>query len=145
MTYLCRFVHLGFRRRIVRIYFEIQLSKCHATTKGHPIANLGVVTPMQRAIEAVRQKEMGWLLAAKTFGVPQATLRRHALGENKILSPNTKGLGRYKLTFPPDVERTLVEHLKFLEARLFGLTRAGVQELAFELAEKNGFAHRFNL
>lgn len=88
---------------------------------------------------------MGWLLAAKTLGVPQATLRRHALGENKILSPNTKGLGRYKMTFSPDVERTLVEHLKFLEARLFGLTRAGVQELAFELAEKNGFAHKFNL
>lgn len=99
---------------------------------------------MQKAIEAVHKNEMGWLLASKTFGVPQATLRRHVLGNNKILGANSKGLGSWKVTFPPDVEKQLVQHLKFLEGRLFGLTRSSVQELAYQLAEKNGFSHRFN-
>lgn len=87
---------------------------------------------------------MGWLLASKTFKVPQATLRRHALEQNKTISPAAKGLGRFKLTFPLEIERQLVEHIKLLETRMFGLTRTMVQVLAFELAEKNGFAHCFN-
>lgn len=99
---------------------------------------------MRKAIEAVRSNKMGWLLASKTFGVPQATLRRHASNSNKTLESSAKGLGCWKATFTPDVERKLVEHLKLLESRLFGLTRTSVQELAFELAEKNGFAHKFN-
>lgn len=76
---------------------------------------------MKKAIEAV-QKKMGWLLASKTFGVPQATLRRHVLGTNKTLESNSKGLGIRKANFPPDVGRQLVDHIKFLESRLFGLT-----------------------
>lgn len=99
---------------------------------------------MEEAIKAVKENKMGWLLASKTYGVPQATLRRHALGLNKTLTPNTKGLGRFKITFPPEIERQLVTHLKLLETRLFGLTRTEVQELAFQLAQKNGFPHTFN-
>lgn len=48
------------------------------------------------------------------------------------------------MTFPSEIERDLIEHLKFLETRLFGLTRKSVQELAYQLAEQNGFAHNFN-
>lgn len=99
---------------------------------------------MKKAIEAVQENRMGWLAASNTFGVPQATLRRHALNMNKTLLPNTKGLGRFKTTFPPEIERQLVHHIMFLETRLFGLTRTAVQELAFNLAEKNGLKHNFN-
>lgn len=99
---------------------------------------------MKKAIEAVRENRMGWLAASKVFGIPQATLRRHALNTNKNLPSNTKGLGRFRNTFPPEIERQLVDHIKFLETRLFGLTRKAVQELAFNLAEKNGFSHNFN-
>ncbi|XP_023934569.1 uncharacterized protein LOC112043401 [Bicyclus anynana] len=99
---------------------------------------------MRKAIEAVRSNRMGWLLASKTFGVPQATLRRHASNSNKTLESSAKGLGFWKATFTPELEKKMVEHLKLLESRLFGLTRTSVQELAFELAEKNGFAHKFN-
>ncbi|KAL3290070.1 hypothetical protein HHI36_023439 [Cryptolaemus montrouzieri] len=94
---------------------------------------------MNKAIEDVKEKKMGWLLASKTFKVPQATLRRHALDLNKIISSAAKGLGRFQLTFPLEIERQLVEHIKLLETRMFGLTRIMVQELAFELTEKNGF------
>lgn len=64
--------------------------------------------------------------------------------QNKTISPAAKGLGRFQLTFPIEIERQLVEHIKLLETRMFGLTRTMVQELAFELAEKNGFKHSFN-
>ncbi|CAH2007780.1 unnamed protein product [Acanthoscelides obtectus] len=97
---------------------------------------------MKKAIEAVKEKKMGWLLAS--FKVPQATLRRHALEQNKTVAPAAKGLGRFQLTFLLEIERQLVEHIKLLETRMFGLTRTMVQELAFELAEKNGFSYSFN-
>lgn len=61
--------------------------------------------------------------------------------QNKRIPPAAKGLGRFQVTFPLQIERQLVEHIKLLETRMFGLTRTMVQELAFELAEKNGFAH----
>lgn len=99
---------------------------------------------MIKAIEAVNKNGMGWLRAAKTFGVPQATLRRHALNKNKILKPKNKGLERYKTTFPLEVEKQLADHLKLMETRFFGFTCKEVQELAYQLAEKNGFENRFN-
>lgn len=99
---------------------------------------------MLNAIKAVENNEMGWLRASKVYNVPQATLRRHALKTNKELKPGEKKLGKYKVTFPPEVERQLVEHLKFLESRFFGLSRKDVLELAYQLAVKNGFKHQFN-
>lgn len=76
-------------------------------------------------------------MAAKTFNIPQATLRRHALQKNKIVKPNVKSLGRYKLTLTLEIERQLGNHLKLSETRLFGL--------AFQLPEKNEFPHIFNI
>ncbi|KAJ4445068.1 hypothetical protein ANN_06867 [Periplaneta americana] len=78
---------------------------------------------MQRAIQAVENKEMGRLKAAKQYGVPHATLRRRVSnGKNKILRGTEKGLGRYKCTFDKNLERELVDHIKLLESRMFGLT-----------------------
>ncbi|KAL4703272.1 hypothetical protein ACJJTC_009247 [Scirpophaga incertulas] len=91
-----------------------------------------------------KSQRQTWSPESMQKAIETSTRRRHALEVNKTLPPNTKGLGSFKLTFPPEVERKLVEHLKFLETRLFGLTRKSVQELAFELAEKNGFVHCLN-
>lgn len=99
---------------------------------------------MQRAIDAVKNGEMGWQRAANLYGVPQATLRRRAQNKNKIFNGTEKGLGRFQPTFDKKLERELVEHLKLLESRLFGLTMTEVRELAFQIAEKNGVEHRFN-
>ncbi|KAJ4452233.1 hypothetical protein ANN_03751 [Periplaneta americana] len=66
---------------------------------------------------------MGWLKAGKQYGVPQATLRRRVSnGKNNILRGTEKGLGRYKCTFDKNLERELVDHIKLLESRMFGLT-----------------------
>lgn len=99
---------------------------------------------MQRAIEAVNAGEMGWQRAAVAHGVPQATLRRRAQGKNKFIQGSNKGMGRFHTTFHTDVERELVDHLKLLESRLFGLTANEIRQLAYQLAEKNGISHRFN-
>ena len=99
---------------------------------------------MVQAIEAVNKGEMGWLRASKLYNIHQATLRRHALQKNKNLKTGEKRLGRFKPTFPIEIERQLVEHLKMLESRFFGLTRRDVLELAYNLAVKNGFEHHFN-
>lgn len=99
---------------------------------------------MRKAIEAVRENRMGWMSAAKTHGIPRATLRRHVLKENKTLLPGAKGMGTFKNTFPPEVERQLVSHIKVLEKERSGLTGTAVQEIAFNFAEKNGLNHNFN-
>lgn len=86
---------------------------------------------MQEAIEAVRTKRMGWLLASKTFDVPFTTLRRHAKSGGRI----TKGyLGGHKVTFNAKLEKEIVEHLKTLETRFFGMTKTDVRKLAYQVA-----------
>ncbi|KAJ0176485.1 hypothetical protein K1T71_007664 [Dendrolimus kikuchii] len=87
---------------------------------------------------------MGWLMAAKAYGIPQATLRRHALKQNKMIAPTAKGMGRYKSVFTPEMERELVEHIKLLLTRLFGFTRTEVLELAYQFAEANNVSNNFN-
>lgn len=101
-------------------------------------------TSMLKAVEEVTNGNMGWLRASKLYGVPQATLRRHALNKNKLNKTGEKQLGRFRPTFSADVERQLVEHIKLLESRFFGLTRNEVLELAYQLAVRNGFPHFFN-
>lgn len=82
---------------------------------------------MKNAIEVVRENRMEWMATSKMCGVPQATLRRHALNTNKTLPSNAKGLRRFRKvqvqTFLPEIERQLVDHIKFLETTLFDLTR----------------------
>lgn len=92
---------------------------------------------MARAIEAVKNKKMGWLLASKHFNVPQATLRRHY-----YRSP--KNLGRFKPTFTAEMEKALVDHVLEFERRFFGFNTTEIRKLAYEFAEVMGLDHRFN-
>lgn len=92
---------------------------------------------MAKAVEAVKKKEMGWLKAANTFNVPQATLRRHF---TKIPT----NLGRFKPTFYADLEKDLVSHILDFESRLFGFTTTDIRKLAYQLAEKTKINHSFN-
>lgn len=92
---------------------------------------------MSRAIRAVENNEMGWLKAATQFGVPQATLRRRCKnGKNKIVQGSNKGLGRYQTTFNACIEKELIDHVKLLESRLFGLLATDLRRLAYQIAER---------
>ncbi|KAF2887160.1 hypothetical protein ILUMI_19013 [Ignelater luminosus] len=82
---------------------------------------------------------MGWLRASKTFGVPQATLRRKSQGNDK-----DKELGRYQTTFATDQETDLVNHIKTFESSPFGLISNDIRKLSSKLAVRNGIDNRFN-
>lgn len=99
---------------------------------------------MQKAIEAVNDKRMGWKKASITFNVPQATLRRRAQGKNIHARGVTKCLGRFKKSLSGDLEQRLITHILDLESRLFGLTTYDLRELAYKLAERSGCEHQFN-
>ena len=99
---------------------------------------------MQNAIDSVNSGEMGWLRAAKEFGVPQATLRRRARNKNKFVNSVSRGLGRFRPSLDCVMETDLVDHVLKLESRLFGITCVDLRKLAFEIAEANGVEHNFN-
>lgn len=99
---------------------------------------------MERAIQAVRNGEMGWLKASKIFNVPTATLRRRAQGKNKFAVNAEKRFGSFQFTLTKDLEGAIVKHILDLESRFFGMTRTDVRRLAYEVAEKMKIKHPFN-
>lgn len=103
---------------------------------------------MAGAIREVLDATMGYMRAAKAYNVPQSTLEDKVRKARKeSLSPNTaaiKKLGRFTTVFTSDQEKELVNHVLFLEERLFGLTLTDVRILAFDLAEANKITHPFN-
>ncbi|XP_063923085.1 uncharacterized protein LOC135137388 [Zophobas morio] len=96
---------------------------------------------MAKAIDAVTKKEMGWLKASKSFGVPATTLRRRIKNQ---MGANKGYLGGRKTTFTPEVEEEILEHIKRLEEMFFGITRRDLRKLAYDVAERNGIAHNFS-
>lgn len=99
---------------------------------------------MTMAILAVREKKMGYLKAAKTFGVPKTTLIRLSQESKTPLKEVTNlKLGR-KATLPPVLENELAEYALKMEASAFGLTRSDLKTLAYQLAEKNKLDHNFS-
>lgn len=99
---------------------------------------------MQRAIDVVNSGEAGWLKVSKLYGVPQATLWRRVQNKNLFANGINKWLRRFQTTFNADLEREIVDHIKLLEFRLFGLTSTDLRKLAYDLADKNGIEHRYN-
>ena len=99
---------------------------------------------MNRAVEAVVSKEMGYLKAARYFCVPQTTLERYVKQRRESGSEEvTTKLGR-KPVFPPDLESDLVRHCLLMEERFFGVTRADLRRLAYRLAVANNIRNKFN-
>lgn len=94
---------------------------------------------MRQAIAAISGGETSYEAAYREFNIPRGTLHRRVKNEK-----SEKGLGRFKPVFTPEHEETLKKHILNLEKRLFGLTFADFQTLAFQYAEKNGIIHPFN-
>jgi transposase-like protein len=100
---------------------------------------------MEQAVQAVVSCQLGYAKASRQFNVPQTTLERYV----KKRKENPEGLilktmGSKKSVFNPDEEAELVDYLKKMEERLFGLTMTECRKLAFQLAEQNGHEHPFN-
>lgn len=99
---------------------------------------------MANAIKAIRDKQMGFLKASKTYGVPKTTLIRLSKMEDQSLSDVTNHkLGR-KSTLPSELEAELCDYILEMEKSGFGLTRRDIRSLAYQLAEKNNIKHTFS-
>lgn len=95
---------------------------------------------MRQAIEAVRNNRMGWLRASRVYNVPFSTLRRRA-----VKNCCSKGyLGGKLPTFNSELEVEILEHVKNLEVRFFGLSTMELRTLAFQVAEARGLRHPFS-
>ena len=98
---------------------------------------------MERALQAVRNGDMGLNAAAKQYSVPKATLKRHLDGKNWFAVEKTKVIGSVS-DIPPEVEKEICQHVMKLEECMFGITPKDLRMIAFEVAERNNIPHRFN-
>jgi len=99
---------------------------------------------MEKAVEKVQAKEMSIGEASRYYDVPKSTLGRRKLDQNKFAKGSVKHLGRFKTTFDEELEEELVQYVKDMESRFFGLTYLDLRRLAFQLAVRNNVAHQFN-
>ncbi|CAH1997168.1 unnamed protein product [Acanthoscelides obtectus] len=98
---------------------------------------------MKRAVEAVKNKEMGTLKESKAFGVPKSTLIDYVISKKPVDTLLAIKLGR-KPTLTNELEEALVEYALEMERRYFGLRASDVRRLAFQLAIRNGLKHPFS-
>ena len=98
---------------------------------------------MNKAIEAIRNKEMGSYKASRVFNVPQTTLLRCVKDRQKSSSVTIKTkLGR-KQVLPCEAENDLTEHCLVMERKFWGLTMKDVMRLAYQLAVRNAIKTQF--
>lgn len=96
---------------------------------------------MQRALEAVRNKEMSIKRASVVFSVPRTSI--HSRLSRQGINPVTN-LGRFKPVFNAQMELELSEHIIRLEKLFYGLSTADLRRIAFQFAEVNQISHPFN-
>ncbi|KAJ8874622.1 hypothetical protein PR048_025488 [Dryococelus australis] len=100
---------------------------------------------MLKAVEAVRNKEMGFLKASKTFCVPRSTLENHVnhktIQDAEVLCSTM--LDR-KCVLPDELESKLAEYCMVMEKRFYGLRTNDIRRLAFQLAARNNVKHPFS-
>ncbi|XP_075154745.1 uncharacterized protein LOC142228251 [Haematobia irritans] len=99
---------------------------------------------MRAAIQAVRCKTMGILLASKTFGVPHTTLQRYARSAKTIEDILATKLGR-RPALGADLENELVRYILEMESLFWRLTRADIRSLCFQIASIYNIPNKFSV
>lgn len=93
---------------------------------------------MASALKAIENKTSTIRSAAKQFNIPYPTLRKHYIKQSSV-----KRLGSFRPIFSGEMELQLVNHIRDLDSRFYGLTRDDLCELAFELATRNNLPNNF--
>ena len=98
---------------------------------------------MVMAIKCIRDKQMGFLKAAKQFGVPRTTLFRLARSDeaDENIAAATKLGGRTVLSTA--LEKDLVAYCIKMESLFYGLTRTDIRKMAYQLAVRNNIDNPF--
>lgn len=99
---------------------------------------------MKRAIQSVRNGDMGYERAAKSYKVPLATLHRRCKSNKEIRDAAKKSLGRFKTIFTNEQEKDLVSYVLDMERRLFGLSFTEFRSVVYQFAIKNNRKNNFN-
>jgi hypothetical protein len=97
---------------------------------------------MTAALDAVKNG-MAYKKASKEYLVPIMSLKRRAKAKNKIAVGAIKYLGGKKPVFTIEQENEIVDHIKDMETRMYGLTKKELLSLAYQLADKNKIPHSF--
>lgn len=98
---------------------------------------------MAAAVNACRNKEVGYLRASKTFQVPKITLQNYVKSGKHTSELIKLPLGR-KPVLNYALEDDLVQYCVKLDKQFFGLRAKDVRRLAYQLAVKNKIKHTFN-
>lgn len=134
--YMNRFV-------FIKHHFYFQMPRASVTPSAAKKRKTWDPDNMKMAIEAVRNKTMGYKKAVKAFSVPKSTLKCLVNDSEQCLeSLVSKPLGR-KPILPPILEKKLVEYILLMESNYYGLTRMDVRRMAYQLALKNNIANNF--
>ena len=99
---------------------------------------------MEKARQRVQAGEMSIGEASRYYDIPKSTLGRRMLDQNKVAKGSVKHLGRFTATFDNQFEEELVQYVKDMESRFFGITYLDLRRLAFQLAERNNLVHQFD-
>ncbi|XP_045466600.1 uncharacterized protein LOC123675298 [Harmonia axyridis] len=99
---------------------------------------------MRNAVDAVRNKRMGYLAASKNFKVPRSTLFRYCKKDKEVGSIKKETLGR-KPVLTEELELKLAEYIMKMEKQFFGLTRRDLCSIAFQLARQNNIPNSFSI
>ncbi|KAJ8878322.1 hypothetical protein PR048_018899 [Dryococelus australis] len=84
---------------------------------------------MRNAIVVGRAGEMGYLRAAKTYGVPKGTLEKYVKNKGKTPEQLLGMTSGRKPVLPPELEKLLDRYCTEMKERYFGLTVADVKLL----------------
>ena len=94
------------------------------------------------ALKEINDKGMSVKSAAQAYGIPRATLTRHL--KKKVSVPGKKKLENFSIVFSPQTEEQLVNYLKEMQVRFFGLTRSALGSIAFQYVVSNSIKNPFN-
>lgn len=91
---------------------------------------------MIQAVNAVRNKQMGYLQASKVFGIPKGTVERYANSNKTPEELVEVSVGR-KPVFSSNLEDELIQYALAMEELFFGLRARDIKRLVFQLALRN--------
>ena len=109
----------------------------HYQRKTHINVDL---TKVKSACQEVNSGKISLRKAAKSYGIPFSTLRRHC----RKLVKDPGNLGRYRPVFSEENEKKLKKHILEMQHRFYGLTQNDVKSLVFQLAETLKIPNPFN-
>ncbi|XP_067013640.2 uncharacterized protein [Anabrus simplex] len=100
---------------------------------------------MKMAINAVRDKKMGYKRASKAFKIPRATLKDYVkrAGGLPIEELVDTKIGRQPV-LPKPLEDELVTYCMEMEKSFYGLSVEDLRRMAFQLAIRNNIRHPFS-